>query len=208
MAQPQILQAVVGPLDNNTYVLFCQDTGCAAVIDPGEGAEDFLLQLPDGCTVRQILLTHGHFDHAAGLRAVADATGAPFGLHRADAEVLRSGPETAAMFGLSMERPPEPDFWLSADESLKVGSLDVEVRHTPGHSPGGVVLLCGGYAFVGDSLFAGSIGRTDLPGSNHMDLMDSLAEQILTLPDDTAVLSGHGPATTIGQERRSNPFLR
>ncbi len=208
MAQPQIIQAVVGPLDNNAYVLFCQDTGCAAVIDPGEGAEDILLRLPDGCSVTQILLTHGHFDHAAGLKAVAKATGAPIGLHRADAEVLLSGPETAAMFGLNMQRPPKPDFWLSSEEPLNVGKLRVDVRHTPGHSPGGVTFLCGGYAFVGDALFAGSIGRTDLPGSNHADLIDSLAAQILTLPDDTTVLPGHGPATTIGHERRNNPFLR
>jgi glyoxylase-like metal-dependent hydrolase (beta-lactamase superfamily II) len=200
----------VGPVQANCYLFGDEAAGELFVIDPGDEPERILAALRrHGGRVVAIVNTHGHFDHVMGVEAVRRATGAPFWIHDAEREVLEQGPARAkAIFGVEVPPSPVPDRWLRDGDRLRVGSLDLTVRHTPGHSPGGVCLLGEGLAFVGDTLFAGSIGRTDLPGASTEALLESIARVLLPLPDDTVCYPGHGPATTIGDERRSNPFLQ
>jgi len=199
---------VVGPLQVNCFIVSCPATGEAAVIDAGDEPERILHHLATaGLKVRWLLNTHGHFDHQGGIKALKDATGAPFVLHAADLPVLQRAVEHAAVFGLSTEQAPDPDQLLHGGETLPLGQLELQVLHTPGHSPGGVCYLGTGHLFSGDTLFAGSIGRTDLPLGSHDTLIDSIRRQLLVLPDDTVVHPGHGPDSTIGRERLINPFL-
>jgi hydroxyacylglutathione hydrolase len=207
MEVPRIIHLAAGPLETNCYAVVCPETGEAAIVDPGTGAEAILDRLPEGAKVRMILLTHGHFDHVAGLAEMARRTGAPAGVHPADAPLMAQATDTARLFGLEVEAPPPPDFELEDGQELQIGALTLEVMHTPGHSAGGVTFLLPHAAIVGDCLFAGSIGRTDLPGSDYLTLMRSIVDRILALPDDTLVLPGHGPSTTVGRERETNPFL-
>ena len=178
------------------------------MVDPGFGASAVLDELPEGVSLKLNLLTHGHFDHMAEAAAVKEATGARVGIHPADEPLLAHAREMAGMFGMPIEDTVEPDFHLTPDRPLQLGGNTIEVRHTPGHSPGGVTfVLPGDIAIVGDALFAGSIGRTDLPGANHGQLIEAINSQILSLPDNTRVLSGHGPETTVGTDKRTNPLL-
>ncbi|BCW98405.1 MAG: MBL fold metallo-hydrolase [Armatimonadota bacterium] len=206
-AVPHIIQMAAGPLETNCYAVICPETGEVAIIDPGAGAEAILSRLPDETTVRMVLLTHGHFDHVGAVREVAQATGAPVGIHPDDALLMSQAPAMARLFGVEMTAPPAPDFQLQDGQKLQVGRLTLEVLHTPGHSAGGVTFALPGTAIVGDCLFAGSIGRTDLPGSDYRTLMRSIVDRILSLPDETRVLPGHGPSTTVGRERQTNPFI-
>jgi glyoxylase-like metal-dependent hydrolase (beta-lactamase superfamily II) len=206
-AAPRIIQMAAGPLETNCYAVICPETGEAAIVDPGAEAEEILSRLPEGTTVRMVLLTHGHFDHVGGVREVAAATGAPVGIHPADAPLMSQAPAMARLFGLEVAAPPAPDLLLEDGQKLQVGRLTLEVLHTPGHSAGGVTFVLPGTAIVGDCLFAGSIGRTDLPGSDYRTLMHSIVDRILSLPDETRVLPGHGPSTTVGRERQTNPFI-
>jgi len=199
----------VGAIGANCYIFGDEAAGEVFVIDAGDEA-DRILEALRRLNVRPVALvnTHGHFDHIQAIDAVRRATGAPFWIHRGEAEVLAQGPARAkSLFGLDLPPAPVPDRWLTEGDRLQVGGLTLAVRHTPGHSPGGVCLLGDGLAFVGDTLFAGSIGRADLPGADMQTLLASIAQVLLPLPDETACYPGHGPPTTIGEEKRTNPFV-
>jgi glyoxylase-like metal-dependent hydrolase (beta-lactamase superfamily II) len=204
----KILTFAVGPLQANAYLAISEDTGDCAVIDPGAEPERLLAAASDeGAEVRMILLTHAHLDHVGGVAAIRRETGAPVWLHPDDRPLYGAAPAQARSFGLELDVPPPPDHDLVPGQSIEIGGESLEVRHTPGHSPGHVILAGDGFAFVGDCVFAGSIGRTDLPGGDHRALLRSIQEQIMTLPDPTVLHTGHGPATTVGRERKTNPFL-
>ena len=204
----KILGFPVGPFQANAYLAICEETGRCALVDPGAEAERLLAAAAnEGTQIDSILLTHAHIDHIGGVAVVKRETDVPVYLHAADAELYRAAPLQAQGFGLQLEQPPEPDRMLEDGQLLEVGKGKLEVRHTPGHSPGHVCLVGDGFALVGDCVFAGSIGRTDLPGGDYQTLMDSINERLLTLPDDTVLYTGHGPQTTVGWERQANPFL-
>ncbi len=183
--------------------------GDAVLVDPGEEVALFLARLrTERLTLRAIWLTHAHLDHVAGVAGVKDATGVPIWLHAADRPLYDAAPQQArALLGVELPPLPPPDRTIVPGEPLRVGSVAFEVRHVPGHSPGSVALVGDGIALVGDAVFAGSVGRTDLPGGDTETLLASIRDQLLTLPDDTVLYPGHGPETTVGRERRTNPFL-
>ena len=202
------------PFFKNGYVVGCEDTREAVVIDPGDEVDDLIAAVERrGLRVKYILLTHAHLDHITGVARAKRAFGAPVGLHRDDNFLYEAVVQQGLMFGLRVEPQPAVDFFYEGEGPWRFGHLAAWVRHTPGHCPGGVCLAIGreGEArrtlFVGDTLFAGSIGRTDLPGGNMQTLLASIRNVLFVYPDDTAVHSGHGPETTIGHERRTNPFL-
>ncbi len=202
----------VTPFQQNCTLLWCEATKRAAVIDPGGDVariQDAITQT--GVTVERILLTHGHVDHAGGAAELKAALTVPIeGPHEADLFLLERLPETARSFGIAGARAVTPDRWLAEGDTVSVGEVTFSVLHCPGHSPGSVVFVQAEERFVlmGDVLFRGSIGRTDLPGGDHATLIRSIKEKILPLGDDVAFLPGHGPASTVGEERVSNPFLR
>jgi len=178
------------------------------VIDPGDDARRIIDALDDwGVEPAAILLTHAHLDHIAAVGELVDRYACPIYLHPADLDLYRAAPGQAAMFGLRIGAQPLPDHDLADGQRLRFGPIEFEVLHAPGHSPGGVVLAGHSVAFVGDCVFFGSIGRTDLPGGDTATLLSSIRERILTLPGDTVLYSGHGPATTVAREAGSNPFL-
>ena len=201
----------VGMLQVNCYILGCERTGQGIVVDPGDKPGAILGALKrHGLTLTAILGTHAHFDHLLAGRPLQEATGAPFYLHPADRPLVAAMQRTCmAWLGYDPGEPPTVDHDLTPGETLQFGDIRLEVRHTPGHSPGGVTFVdhANRRALTGDALFAGSIGRTDFPGSDHATLLRSIEREILSLPDDYAAHSGHGPATTVGAERRNNPFL-
>ena len=204
----KILGFPVGPLQANAYLAICEETRRCALVDPGGESQRLLAAAADAnATVEAILLTHAHLDHVGGVAAAKRETGAPVYLHPADMALYTAAPIQARSFGLEIETPPPPDAELEDGQIIEVGSDRLEVRHTPGHSPGHVSLIGQGFALVGDCVFAGSIGRTDLPGGDYRTLLESIHERLLTLPDETVLYSGHGPATTVGRERQFNPFL-
>lgn len=206
----QITHIPAGPLQTNCYVLTCTTTGQAAIIDPawdGDAIAGYIAE--QGWTVSHILLTHSHFDHVGGLAALQAATDAPVYAHEESVPMLRVASESARRWQIEMEQPQDPDTLLELGQQVEVGTLTLDVLYTPGHAPGHVCyyLADKGILFDGDVLFQRSIGRTDLPGGDYALLMRSIQTELLTLPDETVVLSGHGSATTIGDERRHNPFL-
>jgi glyoxylase-like metal-dependent hydrolase (beta-lactamase superfamily II) len=202
---------VVGALQVNCYVLGCERTRLAVVIDPGDNADAIQTVLRQhGLTLDRIIATHAHFDHVLAARFLQEATGVSFLLHAAERPLLATMRRmTLAWLGLDPGEPPRIDGELVAGEHIAFGAEALEIRHTPGHSPGSLTFVHhpSQRAFTGDALFAGSIGRADLPGGDMGILLGAIRSQILTLPDDYAVLPGHGPASTVGQERKSNPFL-
>ncbi len=210
----RIESRAVGPFFKNGFLLACERTREAVVVDPGdEVAELIALVEAGGLTVRQILLTHAHIDHVTGCAPAARAFQVPIWLHRDDLFLYERAGQQAAMFGLTVELPlPSVDRFYDGSE-LGFGDYRIAVHHTPGHCPGGVCLAVTGpdlpvpHLFVGDTLFAGSIGRTDLPGGDYDVLMQAITGVLLPLGDDAIVHPGHGPDTTIGRERRSNPFI-
>ena len=204
----------VEPFFKNGFVLGCEETRNAVLIDPGDEVEELLdFATRHALAIGHILLTHAHVDHVTGVAAAKRALGVPVYLHRDDLFLYDDAVSHGVMFGLQVEPPPPVDVFYSPEQVIEFGQYDVRPHHTPGHCPGGVCLQVGPKGsngrqlFVGDTLFAGSIGRTDLPGGNHATLLHSIRSVLFAFGDDAEVYPGHGPSTTIGQERRSNPFL-
>ncbi len=205
----------VGPIQANCVLVGDEEAGRLAIIDPGDEAERIHDRIRrTGLEPLMILHTHAHLDHAAGTADLARSLDRdiPIGLHRDELDLYRNLRMQGRMFGLEVDAPPEPSLWLEHGQRLDVGALKLEVRHTPGHSPGAVSFVVHGgpepVVVVGDVLFAGSIGRTDLWGGSFAVLERSIREQLYTLPEETRVVTGHGPDTTIGHEKRTNPFVR
>jgi hydroxyacylglutathione hydrolase len=204
----------VEPFFKNGFVLGCEETREGVLIDPGDEVEE-LLEVVDRekLSIKYILLTHAHMDHITGVGRAKAALAVPIGLHRDDHFLYQGAVQQGLAFGFRISPPPPVDFFYDGSGPWRFGRYDVTVHHTPGHCPGGVCLQVGrtGTAgkdlFVGDTLFAGSIGRTDLPGGDLETLLRSIREVLFAFGDDAIVYPGHGPATTIGQERRTNPFL-
>ena len=204
-----VRQFVTGPLETNSYLLADQEAKEALVIDPGGDPGEILAFLArERLTCRLIVNTHGHFDHISGNGALKKATGAPLLVHEGDVPLLTEAATHARLFMMRAENSPPPDGLLVDQGEVRAGAVLLRVLHTPGHSPGGVTLVVPGAAFCGDLVFRGSVGRTDLPGGSERVLLDSIRRHILTLPDDTVLHPGHGPETTVGREKKQNPFFR
>lgn len=200
---------VVGWFAANCYIVGCPATKEAMVIDPGDEPERILEAVDRlGVSVRCLVNTHGHADHIGADREVKDATGAPLYIHRLDAPLLADPSRNLSAWAGDPLPPVAPGRLLEDGDVIEVGEMSFRVIHTPGHTPGGICLATDGVVFSGDTLFAGSVGRTDFPGGSHAALVRSIKEKLLTLPDDTVVYPGHGASTTIGQEKAHNPFLQ
>lgn len=200
---------VVGSLGVNCYIIGDDKTRDAIVIDPGGNANDILAAIEKHqLKVIAIVNTHAHFDHVGALHSIRAETGAPFVLHEDEVPMLRAAQSSAAMFGLAIPQQMPPERLVRDGDRIEVGAVVLKVLHTPGHTPGGICLLNENHVFVGDTLFQGSIGRTDFPGGDYATLMRSIRDKLMPLPDETVVHPGHGAATTIGEEKTLNPFLR
>ena len=198
----------VGPIMANCFIVGCQETMQAAVIDPGDEAEKILQSVADSnLEVKTIINTHGHFDHVSANKRINAATNAPILIHALDAPMLEQISASAANWGLSAENSPAPQRTVTDGDTISFGNITLNVLHTPGHTPGGISLFTDGHVFVGDTLFAGSIGRTDFPGGDFATLKSSIQDKLFTLGDDVRVYTGHGPETTIGHEKQHNPFV-
>ncbi|TXN02671.1 MBL fold metallo-hydrolase [Methylobacterium sp. WL64] len=202
----------VTPFQQNCTLIWDDATKVGAVVDPGGDLDRIEAAIREqGVRVEKILLTHGHVDHAAGADELRERLGVPIeGPHRADKFLLDSLPETAANYGIGEGRAVTPDRWLDDGDAVTVGELGFDILHCPGHSPGSVVFVSrdARFALVGDVVFKGSVGRTDLPGGNHEQLIRAIKEKVLPLGDDISFIPGHGPTGTLGEERASNPFLQ
>ena len=204
----RVIPILNGQFAENCYLLAETESTEGVIVDPGEEPELFLeTAARHRITIREIWLTHGHIDHVSGVAAVKQATGALIFLHSLDRALYDGLPEQARMFGMKAGPPPAPDRELIHGGTVTLGRTVFSVRHTPGHSHGSVCFVAPGLVIGGDVLFQGSIGRTDLPGGSFERLIQSIREELLVLSADTVVYPGHGPATTIGAERRANPFL-
>lgn len=202
---------VVGRLSTNCYLVGCEKTRQAVVIDPGGDAHEILAAAQtEGLTIGQIVLTHFHFDHSEGVADVQRTVQASLALHRDDAPLLAHPPSVFRLYSPAGTERLTVDRQLDDGDAILVGLLTLQVLHTPGHSPGGISLWQAEAqaVFCGDALFYEGLGRTDFPGCNHETLVRSITQRLLTLPDETRVYPGHGPSTTIGHERRRNPWLR
>jgi hydroxyacylglutathione hydrolase len=202
---------VVGPLASNCYIVGSSSTKEGMIIDPGAEAGAILRTVQQmGLSISLILVTHAHIDHIDALRAVKESTNAQFAIHEEEKELLSATPMRMLIpLGLTpFKSAPQPDRLLKDGDHIDIGDLHFEVLHTPGHSPGGICLSGHEVVFSGDTLFNFGIGRTDFPGGSYERLMKSIREKLMVLPDETVVYPGHGPATTIGDERRGNPFLQ
>jgi hydroxyacylglutathione hydrolase len=198
----------VGPLDNNTYVLVDESTGEAALVDPSFDSRPVWDSIQRAeWKITWLLNTHAHIDHVVENAYFAELTGAPLALHDADLPLLNGMDAQARWMGILAPTVIQPTYSLTDGEEIAIGTERIRVAHTPGHSPGSVSLIGDGFVVLGDVLFAGSIGRTDLPGGNLDTLRNSIRSRLYVLPDDTRVYPGHGAATTIGRERRTNPFV-
>lgn len=211
----QIETQAVGPFMKNGFVLWCDRTREGVVIDPGDEVEGLLaFTVRRQLAIRHILLTHAHVDHVSGVAAAKRALGVNVYLHRDDEFLYEDAVQHGLLFGLRVEAPPPVDEYYTTGQVIAFGDFDVRPHHTPGHCPGGVCLEVGPkgqrgeHLFVGDTLFAGSIGRTDLPGGDYETLITSIKQVLFSFGDQARVYPGHGPATTIGRERATNPFLQ
>ncbi|MBI4844218.1 MAG: MBL fold metallo-hydrolase [Nitrospirae bacterium] len=202
-----IKKIIVGPLEENAYIVWDEKTKEAIAIDPGDEGDRIIEMIKsEGLDLKLIIYTHAHFDHVGASGDLKAATGARILLHKGDMETYGMAKEHAAFWGFDVDDLPEPDGFLNEGDEVKAGGLSFKVMHTPGHSPGGICLYGEGIVITGDTIFQGSVGRTDFPGGSHDKLKDSF-RKILALPDDTKVYSGHGPDTTIGREKRENFFV-
>lgn len=209
MAGDMVVQAFAGgPFNQNGYVVSCAATNACILVDPGATVGRMLEAVEARrLSVEAIVLTHAHIDHVEGVATARGATAAPIWLHAHDEPLYQAVPMQAQWFGVPVEPLPGVDHNFDEGDRVEFGDCTFTIRTTPGHAPGHVILVGDGLALVGDCVFNGSIGRTDLPGGNLADLMRSIRDKILTLPDETVLYSGHGPETTVGHERVSNPFL-
>jgi len=202
----------VTPFVQNCTLVWCEETMKGAVVDPGGDIDTILQAVADnGVQLEKIMLTHGHLDHAGGTADLVEQLGLPIeGPHEDDKFWIDAMPQQGQMFGVRPPRTFTPDRWLVAGDTVDVGNLTFEVRHCPGHTPGHVIFFHepSRMALVGDVLFSGSIGRTDFPGGSYETLIRSIKEQLWPLGDDVEFICGHGPNSTFGQERRTNPFVR
>ena len=214
MTEPQVTEIiikgiVVGVFQENCWIIGNRRTGEAICIDPGDQPEEILALAKDmGVVIKAIANSHAHVDHILGVRGVQAATGAKFFMHRGELPIAAQAARSALMFtGQEVEPPPDPDFFPEEGDVVEVEGVKLSVIHTPGHTPGSLSYYTEGLLFSGDTLFQGSIGRTDLPGGDYAQEMDSIVDKLLTLPDDTIVLPGHMQETRIGFERQANPFV-
>jgi glyoxylase-like metal-dependent hydrolase (beta-lactamase superfamily II) len=204
-----IIQLPNGVFAENCYLVYDPAHADTVLVDPGEEPERFLAEARRlGRSISAVWITHAHIDHVCGTAEIRERTGAPVFLHPADRPLYDNTVHQGQLFGMRVLPPPPPDVELRHGQRLAVGGVEFEVRHVPGHSPGHVCFVGPGAVLGGDVLFEGSIGRTDLPGGDFDTLIAGIRRELLTLPDSTVVHPGHGPATTIGRERRSNPFLK
>ena len=198
---------VLMPFGTNCYIVGDESTGEGMVIDPGIDGDRIISKIEEtGLAIKLIVLTHGHPDHIGALKEVKDATGAPVAIHPEDAMYIDGG--SGSGFGFPRQEPIKPDRLLIEGDTVTLGNLNFLVIHTPGHTQGGICLFGEGVVFTGDTLFQYSIGRYDMPGGNGRQLLDNIATKLMVLPDETVAYPGHGPQTTIGEEKRGNPFLR
>lgn len=202
------------PFQENTYLIY-NDTKECWIVDPGMYEPREIAQFTtyieqNGLQPQAIINTHAHLDHIFGIQALKDRYGIPFYLHAKDLPVLQNARASAMMFGFDIGNPPTQDGFITEGQPLPLGQDSLEVRFAPGHSPGSIIFYyaAGNWAIAGDVIFNGSIGRTDLPGGDHNTLIASIEREVYTLPDATTIYSGHGPATTVGHEKRHNPFVR
>lgn len=202
------------PFSENTYIIY-NETGDAWIVDPGMYHAAEVTELTDFLKEKQLVLraiinTHTHIDHIFGVPALKNKFGIPFHMHEADLPVLEGARGSAMLFGFDFPEKPEPDGFIPHGEKWKLGEDELDVLFVPGHSPGSIAFYYqpGGWLISGDALFNGSIGRTDLPGGHHETLISTIKNNLFPLPDETTVYPGHGPATTIGQEKKTNPFLQ
>ncbi|MEW5947602.1 MAG: MBL fold metallo-hydrolase [bacterium] len=198
----------VGPFMENVFILGCGETGEAAIIDPGAEAESILERVESlGLTVKRIIGTHCHIDHVGAVQEIREKTGAGFYIHRNELPLVESYDYQCGIFGVRLGEKPVVDGFIEEGDIITVGNVEAGALLTPGHSPGGLSFVAGDAVFAGDTLFAGSIGRTDLPGGSYDTLIRAIREKLLVLPAETRVYCGHGPETTIGREKWTNPFL-
>jgi len=200
---------VVGALETNSYLVFCKETCECAIIDPAAEADKiFVLITKKSLKPVVILNTHGHIDHIGANKDMKDRFNIPLCIHSLDSPMLKNGQQSEWSFFLQAKTSPPADSFFEDGDKIEIGESFLQVLHTPGHSPGSVSFVANSFLLSGDTLFCGGVGRTDLPGGNWEKLENSLKNKILTLPDNMIVLPGHGPSTTIGQEKSSNPFIR
>jgi glyoxylase-like metal-dependent hydrolase (beta-lactamase superfamily II) len=198
----------LGPLENNTYLVWDPESKEAVLVDPTMDSERLAARIRElGLSLKAILNTHGHFDHLAGNAFFASEFGCPVLIHENERPILREMPFYASLFGFTVTPSPEPGGLLKHGDLIPVGGASLRVLHTPGHSPGGACFAADGFVLSGDTLFAQSVGRTDLPGGSYETLLESIRRELFQLPDKTEVLPGHGPPTLIGFEKRHNPFV-
>jgi glyoxylase-like metal-dependent hydrolase (beta-lactamase superfamily II) len=199
---------IVGPLETNCYLFFCPETRECAIIDPGAEAEK-IFEAISSLSLKPVIIlnTHGHVDHTGANLDLKERYQIPIALHPGDLPLLEEYLQLEFGLLLGARPAPNPDRLLTDGEKISVGQSVLQVIHSPGHSPGSVCFYTGHLLFAGDTLFSGGVGRTDLPGGSWQDLAHSLKARVMALPDETVVLPGHGPKTTIGEERESNPYL-
>jgi len=203
-----IKKLIVGPLEENTYIIGDEKTKEAIVVDPGDEPDRIIEVIKDNAfNVKAIICTHAHFDHLGAIGDIKKATGAEILIHKEDVELYRAAKDQAAFWGYDLDEIPQPDDFIDEGDEVQIGNMRFRVLHTPGHSPGGICLYGEGIIITGDTLFQGSVGRTDFPGGDIGKLRDSF-KRLLELPANTKILSGHGPESTIGREKRENIFIQ
>lgn len=204
--EPEIQNIIVGPLQVNCYIVYDETSREALVVDPGDEPDRIIdIIKSHGLKITYIVCTHTHFDHVGAIPELKQATGAKIAIHSEEREIYCAAKDIGKLWGFDLEPLPEPDIFLNEGDKIKIGTYAFTVLHTPGHSPGCICLYSEGILFSGDTLFAGSVGRTDFPGGSLIKLKESF-QRLMNLPENTKVFSGHGPSSTIGTEKRENFF--
>ena len=209
MGQMKYEMVVVGALETNCYLVYCEETLECAVVDPGADPEKIIHKISElGLKPVLLINTHGHVDHVGANKDIKKKYDIPLCIHSSDSKMLDNILASAMGLFLGAKKSPKPDRYLEEGETIPIGHFSLKVIHTPGHSPGSISLSGDGFLLSGDLLFCGGVGRTDLPGGSWSVLEDSIRNRIFNFPDDTVVLPGHGPATSVGHEKMANPFIR